>query len=256
MKYLIILITIFLSIGLHAEDANLLFSKANQAFADQNYAEAIELYEQVRAQNQHSANYYFNLGNAYFENNELGKAILNYERGKLLRPNFKDLNYNLDLARNRQKDNISKVKPFFLSIWWQAIYNLMLPSIWGILGILLLFATVVGIGFWLLGSSRPQKQIGFYGAIGTGIFAIVFLLAGYSRHLSMTNSDEAIIIAKVTNFKDGADADSNTTQKLHEGTKVILVEVIADWQKVRLESGEQGWLKIDDFEKITDKRKA
>jgi hypothetical protein len=127
----------------------------------------------------------------------------------------------------------------------------MLPRAWAILGIVWLLAAVTGLGFWLLGDTRQKKQFGFYGGISIGILGIVFLLAGLSRHQAMTNSNEAIVIVKKTNFKDGADEDSNTILNLHEGAKVFLVEKIGDWQKCRLEDGELGWLKAGEFEKIT-----
>lgn len=250
-KTILFILFALLTVHLQAEDVKLLFSKANKAFQSENYSEAIQLYEQIGAEKKHSVHYYFNLGNAYYKNGDLGKAMLNYERAKLLQPNFNDLNYNIDLTKNRLKDNISPVRPFFLAVWWEGIYNLMLPRTWAILGIVWLLAAVAGIGFWLLGDSRQKKQIGFYGGFGIGILGIVFLLAGLSRHQMMTNSNEAIVIAKETDFKDGADSDSNTILNLHEGAKVFLDEKIGDWQKCRLEDGEMGWLKDGVFEKIT-----
>jgi len=251
MRYLIIIASFFIGFNLQAEDANLLFTKANKAFQEYNYSEAIALYEQIREQNKHSVHYYFNLGNAYYKNKNLGKAMLNYEKAKLLKPNFSDLQHNMDITENRLKDNISPVRPFFLAEWWQSIYNLMLPRTWAVLGIFWLLAAVGGIGFWLLSTTRQQKQLGFYGGISIGILGIIFLLAGLSRHQAMTNSNAAIVVAKQTAFKDGADIDSNTMMNLHEGAKVFLIENIGDWYKVRLNDGEIGWLKIGEFEEIT-----
>lgn len=249
-KVILFIVFSFFTIHLQADDLKLVFSKANKAFQAGNYSEAIDLYEQV-GQQKHSAYFYFNLGNAYYKNGELGKAMLNYERAKLLQPSFPDLNYNIDLTKNRLKDNISPVRPFFLAVWWSSIYNVLSPTSWAILGIIWLLAAVGCIGFWLLGNTRQKKQLGFFGGIGLSILGFVFLLAGLSRHQVMTNSNEAIVIVKKTDLKDGADTDSNTILYLHEGAKVFLIEKIGDWQKVTLEDGELGWLKDDVFEKIT-----
>ena len=55
---------------------------AAQAYRDQDYKRSIELYEAlIQAElddHRESAQLYYNLGNAYFRDNQLGKAILNY----------------------------------------------------------------------------------------------------------------------------------------------------------------------------------
>ena len=55
---------------------------ASQAYRGEDYTKSIQLYEQVVAQGIHegreSADIYYNLGNAYFRNGEMAKAILNY----------------------------------------------------------------------------------------------------------------------------------------------------------------------------------
>jgi tetratricopeptide (TPR) repeat protein len=63
---------------------------AIEAYRNQDYKRSIELYETLVAsgleENRESAQLYFNLGNAYFRDHQLGKAILNYERAHLLAP--------------------------------------------------------------------------------------------------------------------------------------------------------------------------
>lgn len=250
MKKIILSLSILLlHIIAQASSAENLFTEGNQAYETKAYEKAIQAYEGILAMNKHSAELYFNLGNAYYRNNNLGKAILNYERAKRYAPHFEDNNYNLSIAQNKTIDNITPVPPFFLAVLWQNIYQLMSPNIWGILGIFMLLASVGGVAYWLLSVERASKQRGFYGAITGALCSIFFLAAGNSYHTYQNNKETAILMQQV-DFKDGADELSNTISALHEGLKVYLIENINDWQKVRLENGEVGWLPVGSFEKV------
>ena len=65
------------------------------------YQEAIKDYEALLKEGV-SAEFYYNLGNAYYRSDNITRAMLNYERALLLSPGDKDIRYNLQIA-NRQK---------------------------------------------------------------------------------------------------------------------------------------------------------
>ena len=44
---------------------------------------------------------YYNLGNAFYKNRQIGPAILNYEKARKLAPNNEDVLFNLELANLR-----------------------------------------------------------------------------------------------------------------------------------------------------------
>jgi len=96
-------------------DASQIFKEANEYYAKKDYSAAIEKYEQLINQGNISANIYYNLANAYYRNNNIGKAILNYKRAKKLDPSDYDINFNLQLAQLKIVDKITMsvwVKPF------------------------------------------------------------------------------------------------------------------------------------------------
>jgi tetratricopeptide (TPR) repeat protein len=250
MKKVIFLFLILFTTTLQAEDAKMLFAEANKAYEANDYELAIEKYEAVLSQKKESASLFFNLGNAYYKNQQLGKAILNYEKAKVLNPNLADLEENLDIAENRKKDNIPSLPPFFLATFWQGFYLLASSAIWAILGILMLFVSVGGMTLFLLKNTKKEKKTGLI-ALGVGfLLGILFLTLGNSRYQYMTNQTTAVITTSKVDFKDGADEDSNTTQPLHEGTVIHLIENIGNWYKVRLPNGEVGWLPKEVFEVV------
>ena len=81
-------------------------AQADSAYINKDYAQAIEIYESL-LQDGESGEIYYNLGNAYFKQDELGRAILNYERALLLQPGNADVSANLDIARAKTIDKVN-----------------------------------------------------------------------------------------------------------------------------------------------------
>src|SRR5216684_895 len=74
------------------------FKAANQLYDAGNFSEAVAAYEKLEPK---TAPVYFNLGNAYFRQDKLGQAILNYERARRLAPRDPDILANLKFAERR-----------------------------------------------------------------------------------------------------------------------------------------------------------
>ncbi len=90
--FLVTLALIILSpLAQAASRSDTAFEAANRAFGAGKYAEAISGYEKITKENGYSAAVLFNLGNAYYHNNQFGRAILNYERALRLSPRDPDI---------------------------------------------------------------------------------------------------------------------------------------------------------------------
>jgi len=75
------------------------FVEAGLFYKKGNYPSAINQYADIISNGKESGQLYYNLGNSYFKNGQLGKAVLNYERALLLIPRDSDLNFNYDYAQ-------------------------------------------------------------------------------------------------------------------------------------------------------------
>jgi hypothetical protein len=73
--------------------------EANQRFAANDFAAAAAAYEQILTTDGPRAAVFYNLGNSYQRQGQYGRAILAYERARLLTPRDPDLLANLTLAR-------------------------------------------------------------------------------------------------------------------------------------------------------------
>jgi tetratricopeptide (TPR) repeat protein len=97
-----------------------LFAKAKEAFAEGNelragdaaaarrkYALAAALFERIAQEGGvRNGKLYYNVGNAYFLQDRIGEAILNYRKAERLIPRHADLRKNLKAARILRKDQI------------------------------------------------------------------------------------------------------------------------------------------------------
>ena len=74
---------------------------ANQLYVSGHYGEAARIYEQELARGVQDSAIYFNLGNAYFQQGDMGRAVLNLQRAAELAPRDDDIQANLELARQQ-----------------------------------------------------------------------------------------------------------------------------------------------------------
>jgi tetratricopeptide (TPR) repeat protein len=250
MKQLLTLILLSLSFNGFAQDYQAAFQRGNEAFTTENYKRAANIYEQILAKEQISFELYYNLGNAYFRLNEIPKAILNYERALQIKPHQKEARYNLKLANQRTIDQISTASPFFLIKWWMVWRGLFSSTFWSILAIITVFTSILGCLVWLFGESRKMKKIGFLLAVLFLALGISFGLTAWQRYAYEQKSDMAILFAKETPLKLGADNASPDILMLHEGIKVEILGKTGLWNKVRLPNGEQGWLPVESLVEI------
>src|SRR4026208_2317333 len=93
----VFVIVLFFTTNLFSQVDSSNYLVGNVLYEQENYVEAIRVYENVINKNGYSAQVNYNLGNAYYKTNQVGKAIINYERALQLDPTDGDIRYNLDL---------------------------------------------------------------------------------------------------------------------------------------------------------------
>jgi tetratricopeptide (TPR) repeat protein len=218
------------------------FEQANQSYEKGQYVEAIGSYEESIVAGYTSDELLYNLGNAYYQNKEIGKAILNYERALKLNPSFKDAGYNLEIAKEKIKNDIVSLPPFFLNKWFKGIRNQMSSTAWGILFILFLLATTAAFGIWILSKERSKKKKGFILIFPLLLFALLFFALGSSKKSYELHSSQAIIIVDQTTLKHAPDKVADDVLVIYEGLKVKIIQELSDWVEIELPDKERGWL--------------
>ena len=146
-------ILIFLAISTvfytKAQEADSLINKANEMYAQGKYQDAAIVYENILKQGYESAELYFNLGNAYYKQNVIATAILNYEKALQLSPNDDDIKYNLELANRFVVDKIEVLPVFFITGWIKNLKNIFSSN-----NLLLSVETLVKLEFLYMADSQ------------------------------------------------------------------------------------------------------
>jgi tetratricopeptide (TPR) repeat protein len=218
------------------------FAKANQAFAQGHFKEAIANYEALIRDGQWSANVFYDLGNAYFRTGDFGRAILNYERALALERHHPEATANLQLAR----DEAGAVE---LQPSWPEHY-LQFASVNQ-------YSIAAAVAFWvaafclaaLIFASRRSTA-------GTSLLVVMFLVLAGSIfaiwQLERGNKGDALAIVTGKNVQARlATADTaNAVLALPPGSEIKILSTRGDWIYAALPKNLRGWIPAKDAEQV------
>ena len=227
-----------------------LWDAAAAAYNAADYLTAIEYYTTILDGGRHSAELYYNLANAYFKREQVGEALLNYNRALRLSPADEDIRHNLAFAEQSTKDSIEQIPEFFLSTWMRSVRNLMGGNAWTILSIVILALALAMALLYLLAQPLTMRKTGFYSMALFGLLFIITTSFAWSARTEATAQRDAIIMSSAASIKSSPDGNSTELFVLHEGTKVRVGEVMDKWAEVRIADGRKGWIEIDRIERI------
>jgi tetratricopeptide (TPR) repeat protein len=227
-----------------------LYFKANVAYTNQYYANAIDLYRQIIDLGYESADVYYNLGNACFKNNDFPSAILYFEKARKLEPNNDDILFNLQIANTKIIDKIEPVPELFLKVWWRSFFNIFTADIWAkfsVTGFILFF---VLLAFYLLSKILVIRKIAFYSGLGLLLMTMITFGIAWSKYSTAKNLNEAIVFSPTITVKSSPSPNSVDLFVIHEGSKVKILDHVGEWYEIRIASGSIGWLPTEALKKI------
>ena len=225
-------------------------NNADTEYQKGNYQQAIRDYEEI-LKNGESAEIYFNLGNAYYRTDNITKAVLNYERARLLSPGDDDINFNLQFARSKTIDKITPQSEMFFVTWYKSLVNFTSVDNWAKTGILSIVMALLLVLLYLFGPQLMLRKIGFFGGLA---FFVIFLLSNlfaFQQKQALDNRTGAIIMAPSVNIKKTPAKNSADQFVLHEGTRVDIIDKgMTDWRCIRVGDGREGWIETKAIEEI------
>ncbi len=233
-----------------AEPVDSLWARANAAYSRGEFRQAAAGYEAVLERGEHSTKLYYNLGNSWFKQGRMGKAILNYNRALLLDPTDEDTQYNLAMAQVRIVDKIDTVPEFFLKTWLRNLGLMLGTNTWAVLGLVFLGVTFGAVLLWLLSGRPGLRKWGFYGG---GICAVLCVgstfYADFQRK-RLLHGREAVVMNLMAPVKSAPGTGSKDIFVLHEGTKVRMLDRLDGWTEIVLSDGNKGWIASNAIEAI------
>lgn len=249
-KILFFIVSISSVFYANAQQVDTLMENANKLFVDGKYLESAEAYQNIIDLGYESPELYYNIGNAYYKQNVISRAILNYEKALLLSPNDGDIKYNLELCNRLVIDQIEVLPVFFLNKWIRDIKKMFSSNLWAILSMSTFGLALLFISLYLYSSGLSFKKISFWIGFVMILVSFISFLFSHEQKERIINSKTAIIMSPSVTVKSSPDVSGTDLFVIHEGTKVEVDDQVSDWNEIKLSDGSKGWLKSNDIELI------
>lgn len=213
------------------------------------YRQAVMRFERLAGEGGiHNGKLYYNIGNAYFRMEDLGRAILNYRRAAVYTPDDPNLRQNLEFARSKCQDKIEirqKTKILNTLFFWHYDLSLRTRSE--------LFA-VFFVAIWTFALLRIFLKRPWTGwMLGISVFlAALFLFSVAEESWMIHGSKSGVVVSKdvVARKGDSETYEPSFIESLHAGTEFDVVEQRPDWYRVELADGRSCWIPVKSVELV------
>lgn len=229
------------------------FRNANLLYESGNYEEAARSYEHLSRLGYQDATLYYNLGNSYYQMDDMGRALLNYLRAKRLAPLDEDIEVNLSLVRegvgtpgSSQERPISVLAQFAGWVPWVSLNGAVLVA-------LLCWLVIWAAALTLIWNRRVRHSLALRRiAVVAGFGLLLFGFLAVGNQVSRNHwAETGVIIARSTDVLEAPNSRARTEVNLDAGREVGVIETRAGWTKIRLPRTElEGWVLSSDVERV------
>ena len=170
----------------------------------------------------------------------LGSAILNYERAALLAPGDAAIIQNLSVAREKAGVSLPAI-----SAWQRPAYVLGFDGL-----ALLASASAIACGLLMVGAGAIPAQYRRSARAASAVFAAAALFGGSSLVLRSSELDRAVVLAANAEARIAPASSSAVTMQLLPGETVTPHESHGDFDRITTVDGRSGWVVAGTVEKV------
>lgn len=222
-----------------------LFVEAGKLYQSGKYTGAISKYEEILKGQRESGALYYNLGNSYYKEKFLGKAILNYQRAKRLIPRNRDLIFNQKYAFAQAgvvKNSGSLT--FVQKVFEQHIQFYTKEEMVGIITVFFVLGMSFFLGsFYMTMTKNIRVLIISFFILGVSVFIVGFVLK------CRQESFQAVTINKAKAYFEPR-LNATVYYHLKEGDVIKTQQEQGDWTKIKRADGRLGWVQSSNIEGI------
>lgn len=241
MKKILMLI-IFIATSINSQEVKESFDLANDLYKNERYSEAIDAYKKIESKGFISPELYYNLGNSYYKLNKVGPSIYYFEMALKLNPKNDDVKNNLVFAKRLALDNIEELpKSIFQKINENYLQKLSYNE-WSILSVAFCILGSLLFLFFYYSYNSSKKRLYFILSFISFILFISSLFITYNQYQYSKNNKIAIVFSEEAEIMNAPTLNSEEIFKLHEGTKIVVLDSIDNWMKIKIADGKQGWI--------------
>ena len=237
MKYLLIIL--FSLQMLSASEWDVYLSEGNKAYSKGNYEDAIVHYSKIIENDVESGELYFNMGNAYYKLDEIGKSIYYYEKALKFIEGDEALEQNLKIAQLKIIDKIEPVPRLFIWDWIDSTMRILSIENWGWLTLALFFLMAIIFSLYILFTKRLLFRFSWIFLVLFSISIIIFI----GRIYLFESNEFGIIFEKKVAVMSEPNLGASEVFILHEGTKIKINRKLNDWFEISIADGKTGWCK-------------
>ena len=254
-KVIITILLAVLALPLVAANANI--DKANQAYKQELYNEALELYLQEAEKTGVSSALYCNIGDTYYRLKDNVHAVLYYERALLLDPSNSDARFNLEFVRGKMQLPDDAGDSWF-SNWVDQTVSRLSSNAWAVIAIISFLLFLAGVAAYMFMDNVLMRKIGFFGGAVLIVVCILANLAAFHVYHKATSGNGAIVMPETVTLstapREPRDKEEEAFE-LQQGTRVEIIDSIADktsgkWLQVSTAGGHKAWINAKDIEVI------
>jgi tetratricopeptide (TPR) repeat protein len=227
-----------------------IFLKANDAYADENYAEALRLYKSIEKNDVESSELFYNMGNTAYKLELTAESIYYYEKALKLAPDDDAILNNLAYAERMRIDQFEASPETEINKSYKKILTFFSVDGWAYLTIALLVISCLSFAFFIFKRNTKSKRLFFSIFVVLLVGSLACFLLANSQLKLKANSTYAINFQDEKNLLEEPNPNATGLLQIHEGTKVKLLDEFRSFYKVELPNGTVGWLDKTNIRKI------
>jgi len=225
------------------------FSAINSLHEKGDYGGAIAAYDSLASRyNIQCMSLYYNLANAYYRTNNLGKAILYYRKAQKLAPRDKDVLANLRIAQARAGITIRPRRASPPPSVGRRLVKLF--SLFEGVAASLTFRWFLIIFVILTIFFGRERRCFVRISLVLAILFYLSLGATVYKAYAQKSFREAVVLHERASVRTVPVRDGPTTRILKEGTTVQLKRNQNGWCKIVMDDGKIGWIRENDIGEI------
>ena len=220
------------------------FYKANNYYNNSKYLESINIYESILAGGWESSNLYYNLGNSYFRQNQIGQSIWAYNKALKMDPRNEDLIKNLSIAEAKIKDRIILPDEFYFVKVYGNFKSRYTLKEWLLAGGIIVLFTVVSFlisEFHIFNNLKILRVVKILILLTVTIHIVIL-----DKFFDEKEHKLGIIIDnQVKAYSGPFYGDNSILFSINEGTEVMIKQTQKDWLEIILLDGKRAWITSD-----------
>ncbi len=216
-----------------------IFQRGVEYYKEGNYIEAIKEWEKLEEE-YNDWRIYYNIGNAYVKLNNVGFAMVYYERALKIHPKEKRIKENISFLKMKLKDKISEEPKNPLRNTLEEIYNnLNFNFVFNSFLIIFILLNVLIFLNLLIPEKIPKSSVIIFSfMIALLILMGIFLIHFWQKEKIMYG----ILTEPSISVKSEPLEEATDLFLIHEGIKVKIFEEVENWYRIGIPNGMSGFI--------------